>query len=113
MDMNLPEGFLLSRIRERAPKTPPTKMQLLALMGHNGIGWLEYAGSSHAKAGKPISRRRLLADGVGKGSKTFNQLVDAYLEKSIAAILKGARSRFRGCAGTSCLARTAAPARAR
>lgn len=38
MDMNLPEGFLLAQLRERAPKTPPTKMQLLALMGANGIG---------------------------------------------------------------------------
>jgi HipA-like protein len=33
MDMNLPEGFLLARIRERFPKEPPTKLQLLALVG--------------------------------------------------------------------------------
>ena len=31
MDMNLPEGFLLAQLRERSPKTPPTKMQLLSL----------------------------------------------------------------------------------
>jgi HipA-like protein len=42
MDMNLPEGFLLAQLRERSPKRPPTKMQLLALMGENGIGRLGY-----------------------------------------------------------------------
>jgi serine/threonine-protein kinase HipA len=28
MDMNLPEGFLLTRIRERSPKAVPSKMHL-------------------------------------------------------------------------------------
>lgn len=80
MDVNLPEGFLLAQIRERSPKTPPTKMHLLALMGSNGIGRLAYArDGSAAGPGKVVSRARLLRSGVGAGSRVFRELVDAYL----------------------------------
>jgi len=81
MDMNLPEGFLLAQLRERAPKTPPTKMHLLALMGSNGIGRLAYRQPGVAPAAVPsgIDRARLLRDGAGKDGKIFMELVDAYL----------------------------------
>ncbi|MBL8909887.1 MAG: HipA N-terminal domain-containing protein [Archangium sp.] len=61
MDMNLPEGFLLARLRERAPKQPPTKMQVLALMGSNGIGRVGFQleGTPRAVPGV-ISRDRTL-----------------------------------------------------
>ncbi|MFN0061563.1 MAG: type II toxin-antitoxin system HipA family toxin [Myxococcaceae bacterium] len=81
MDMNLPEGFLLAQIRERAPKAAPTKMQLLALMGTNGIGWLEYQIPETASAprARPVSRERLLREGAGAEGRVFAELVDAYL----------------------------------
>ena len=81
MDMNLPEGFLLAQLRERSPKTPPTKMQLLALMGSNGIGRLSFR-EPHAPSrerARAVSRKRLLQDGAGKNGKVFQELVDAYL----------------------------------
>jgi len=81
MDMNLPEGFLLRQIFERAPKTPPTEMHLLALMGDNGIGRLSYQRSGmpapHQPA--PLSRTELLRNGAGRDGSTFLALVDAYL----------------------------------
>ncbi len=81
MDMNLPEGFLLAAIRERAPKTSPTKMHLLALMGENGIGWLGYRqpGAKRAARLTGVSRDRLLREGAGKQGRLFAELVDAYL----------------------------------
>jgi serine/threonine-protein kinase HipA len=80
MDMNLPEGFLLAQIRELAPKTPPTKMHLLALMGTNGIGRLAYStDDTPPSPGKSVSRARLLREGSGRGARTFRDLVHAYL----------------------------------
>lgn len=81
MDMNLPEGFLLAQLRERSPKSPPTKMQLLALMGANGIGWLGYRepGRPEPRKVRAVSRKRLLRDGSGRGGKIFLELVEAYL----------------------------------
>lgn len=93
MDMNLPEGFLLARIRERSPKSPPTKLQLLSLSGSNGIGWLEYATPGVAsRRPRQVDRRRLLRDGVGKGGRVFDQLVDAYL--SSGAGLSGVQPKI-------------------
>lgn len=81
MDMNLPEGFLLAQLRERSPKTPPTKMQLLALMGSNGIGRLGYREPHRtpSKKPRPLSRTRLLKEGSGRRGKIFLELVEAYL----------------------------------
>jgi len=81
MDMNLPEGFLLAQLRERSPKTPPTKMQLLALIGENGIGRLGYREPTSLRSPKPrqVSRARLLSEGSGRGGRIFAALVDAYL----------------------------------
>jgi hypothetical protein len=81
MDMNLPEGFLLARIRERFPKEPPTKLQLLALMGTNGIGWTGYRLGGAAPSPKPVAvrRERLLREGAGRRGRVFSALVDAYL----------------------------------
>jgi len=56
MDMNLPEGFLLSQLRERSPKVPPTKMQLLALIGSNGIGRLSFRQPHQRRASAGRSR---------------------------------------------------------
>jgi serine/threonine-protein kinase HipA len=81
MDMNLPEGFLLAQLRDRSPKAPPTEMQLLALMGANGIGWLAYR--QPGEPPRPIppgeDRARLLREGAGQNGKIFNELVEAYL----------------------------------
>ena len=81
MDMNLPEGFLLAQLRERAPKSPPTKMHLLALMGANGIGRLAYRQPDVEPTAAPagVDRGRLLRDGAGRNGSIFMELVDAYL----------------------------------
>jgi serine/threonine-protein kinase HipA len=81
MDMNLPEGFLLAQLRERSPKAPPTEMQLLALMGANGIGRLAYEqpGASPRTAPAGVDRARLIEQGAGKGDAIFLELVEAYL----------------------------------
>lgn len=94
MDMNLPEGFLLAQLRERSPKAPPTKMQLLALMGGNGIGRLGFRAPDRAPVpkGRPISRKRLLAEGSGRRGKIFLELVDAYL--STGAGLSGVQPKI-------------------
>jgi serine/threonine-protein kinase HipA len=81
MDMNLPEGFLLAQLRDRSPKAPPTEMQLLALMGANGIGRVAYR--QLGEPPRPIppgeDRARLLREGAGQDGKIFNELVEAYL----------------------------------
>lgn len=94
MDMNLPEGFLLAAIRERSPKTPPTKMHLLLLIGQNGIGRLGYGLPKGARGRRPspVSRRQLLAQGVGKKGRVFLDLVDAYL--STGAGLSGVQPKI-------------------
>lgn len=92
MDMNLPEGFLLARLRERSPKAPPTKMQLLALMGRNGIGRLEYGRPRDVPRARPVSRARLLREGAGRGGRVFRELVDAYL--STGAGLSGVQPKI-------------------
>lgn len=81
MDMNLPEGFLLAQLRERSPKQPPTKMQLLALMGGNGIGRLGFREPSRPPSprGRALARKRLLKEGSGRRGKIFRELVDAHL----------------------------------
>ena len=93
MDMNLPEGFLLARIRERAPKSPPTKMHLLLLIGRNGIGRLEYRGST-ARPKRPVTidRKRLLREGLGRRRRVFEELVSAYL--STGAGLSGVQPKI-------------------
>jgi serine/threonine-protein kinase HipA len=94
MDMNLPEGFLLARIRERAPKTPPTKMHLLALMGVNGIGKLEYLVPNQPAGDRQegVSRRQLLKEGIGPNGENFAALVDSYL--STGAGLSGVQPKI-------------------
>lgn len=94
MDMNLPEGFLLSQLRERSPKTPPTKMQLLALIGANGIGRLSFREPHRPRSarGRAVSRKRLLREGSGRRGKIFLELVDAYL--STGAGLSGVQPKI-------------------
>jgi serine/threonine-protein kinase HipA len=81
MDMNLPEGFLLARLREHSPKSAPTKMHLLALMGANGIGRLAYRLPGESPPANPVGvdRARILRDGAGKDGAIFQELVNAYL----------------------------------
>ena len=94
MDMNLPEGFLLAQLRERSPKTPPTKMQLLSLIGSNGIGRLRFheRGSAVIAREKPVSRQRLLREGSGRRGRIFIELVDAWL--STGAGLSGVQPKI-------------------
>jgi serine/threonine-protein kinase HipA len=79
LDMNLPEGYLFERILARFPKAPPSKMQLLALMGDGGIGRVGYAlpGASQPQAPAPVSRDVLLEG--SRSAALFEELVDAYL----------------------------------
>src|SRR5688500_3982992 len=53
MDMNLPEGFLFQQILDRHPKQQLTKLHLLALMGHNGIGRVGFSVSDAASPERP------------------------------------------------------------
>lgn len=94
LDMNLPEGFLLAQLRERSPKNPPTKMQLLALIGSNGIGRLSLRqpGRARAAQGRAVNRKRLLREGSGRQGKIFLELVDAYL--STGAGLSGVQPKI-------------------
>jgi serine/threonine-protein kinase HipA len=82
MDMNLPEGYLFQRIVERAGKSVPTKMHLLALMRDNGVGRLGYWQHDDAAPppAKPVSRGTLMRSAA---SQVFEQLVDAYIGQSI------------------------------
>jgi serine/threonine-protein kinase HipA len=93
MDMNLPEGFLLAQLRERAPRAPPTKLQLLELSGSNGIGRLGFRppGAAPSRRPRPVSRRRLLREGSGRRGAIFLELVDAYL--STGAGLSGVQPK--------------------
>jgi serine/threonine-protein kinase HipA len=83
LDQNLPEGFLLARLREAFPKQQITPMHLLALVGANGIGHLGFRlpDALPAVAPKAISREQLLqsrADG-----DLFDELVRAYLSTGV------------------------------
>ncbi len=91
MDMNLPEGFLFQRILERHPKQTLTKMHLLALMGHNGIGRVGFSVSgADAPAPAAISRETLLNSTAGP--QLFAQLVNAYL--SVSAGVSGVQPKL-------------------
>jgi serine/threonine-protein kinase HipA len=79
MDMNLPEGYLIQRIMEMYPKLELTKMQLLALMGTNGIGRLGYElpQVERPAAPAPVSKETILDSGAS--GDLFRSLVHAYL----------------------------------
>lgn len=79
MDQNLPEGFLLDRLRQEFPKQQITPMHLLALIGTNGIGHLGFRlpESAPPVAPKVISRQELLNAKADGG--LFDELVRAYL----------------------------------
>jgi len=91
MDMNLPEGYLLEQILVRHPGRPLSKMHLLALAAHNGIGRVGFA---HAEAlqpiPRPIDRQTLLAS--SSGATLFAELVDAYL--SVSAGVSGVQPKL-------------------
>jgi serine/threonine-protein kinase HipA len=83
LDQNLPEGFLLDRLRSEFPKQQITPMHLLALIGTNGIGHLGFRLPDAAPVTTPkaISRQELLqsrADGA-----LFDELVRAYLSTGV------------------------------
>jgi serine/threonine-protein kinase HipA len=91
MDMNLPEGFLFQQILDRHPKQQLTKLHLLALMGHNGIGRVGFSVSDAASPERPvIDRRRLLASTAGP--QLFTELVDTYL--SVSAGVSGVQPKL-------------------
>jgi serine/threonine-protein kinase HipA len=79
MDQNLPEGDLFMRIRELFRKQPVTPMQMLALVGRNGIGRLGYSLPNQAATPLPrtLSKSELLA--TAYTPEVFNDLVAAYL----------------------------------
>lgn len=79
MDMNLPEGYLFSQIREFFPKQTVTPMHLLALMGNNGIGRLGYRlpGEKSPEYAAVVNKTDLLSS--GNGPALFQQLMRAYL----------------------------------
>jgi len=91
MDMNLPEGYLFQQILDRYPKQPLTKMHLLALMGHNGIGRVGFCiEGDEPVAPHPFDRQALLAS--SSGPTLFAELVDAYL--SISAGVSGVQPKL-------------------
>ncbi len=79
MDQNLPEGDLFMRIRELFPKQPMTPMQMLALVGRNGIGRLGYSLPNQAATPLPrtLSKSELLS--TAYTPEVFDELVAAYL----------------------------------
>ncbi|MBC5765941.1 type II toxin-antitoxin system HipA family toxin [Ramlibacter albus] len=83
MDQNLPEGFLLHRLREVFPKQQITPMHLLALIGTNGIGHLGFRLPDAEASGAPkvISRETLL--NAKADAPLFEELVRAYLSTGI------------------------------
>lgn len=83
MDQNLPEGYLMQRIREFYPKQPLTAMHLLALAGENGIGRLGFhvPGIERPQPIHPLSRTELLRTRFGP--EAFESLVHAYLSTGI------------------------------
>jgi len=87
MDQNMPEGYLLAQMRAMFPKQPLGAMQMLALMGDNGIGRLGFAldGDNPAWSAVPsstpafLTRRQVLQ--MPYSSQTFDELVQAYLSR--------------------------------
>ena len=79
MDQSLPEGDLYLRLRAMFPKQQLTQMQLLAVIGSNGIGRLGFRlpGAARAAAPQVIDRKTLL--GIRYAPEVFDELVRAYL----------------------------------
>ncbi|MDB5876990.1 MAG: HipA N-terminal domain protein [Variovorax sp.] len=79
MDQNLPEGDLYLRLRAMFPKQQLTPMHLLALVGSNGIGRLNFRLHDHPAPvpAAPIDRQTLLA--TRYTPEVFDELVRAYL----------------------------------
>ena len=78
MDQNLPEGYLFQALREAFPKQSLTPMHLLALIGANAIGRLEFGfpNAPPVPPARPIDRATILN---GSGPSLFPQLINAYL----------------------------------
>lgn len=83
MDQNLPEGYLLARIRDMFPKQPVKPMHLLALIGTNGIGQLGFQlpDAEPARVRHHISRQEILS--AEADVNLFEQLVAAYLSTGV------------------------------
>lgn len=88
MDQNLPEGYLLAQMRAMFPKQQLGAMQILALMGDNGIGRLGFAlegwepcdtapGPEATDTG--MTRRQVLE--MRYSEEVFEDLVRAYLSR--------------------------------
>ncbi|CAB3748801.1 type II toxin-antitoxin system HipA family toxin [Paraburkholderia solisilvae] len=82
--MNLPEGFLLERIRRAFRHVSLDHMALLAITGSNQIGRLRYAVPGAARHGKKaeVGLAALLRTGSQTG--LFEHLVTTYLESGIS-----------------------------
>lgn len=79
MDMNLPEGYLFQRILELYRKYEFSKMHLLALAGGSGIGRVDFSvPGMPVRTPPPVSRADILES--TQGERTFEALMDAYLE---------------------------------
>lgn len=82
MDQNMPEGYLLAQMRAMYPKQPLGPMQILALMGDNGIGRLGFAlDAASAPSGAPASLTRRQVLQMRYSPQTFDDLVRAYLSR--------------------------------
>ena len=79
MDQNIPEGDLLIRLRALVPKQGLTPMQLLALIGQNGIGRVGFQlpGTEPPAAPPTLTREALLRTRYTPA--VFDKLVSAYL----------------------------------
>lgn len=82
--MNLPEGYLLSRIQRAFKHIALDQMALLAITGENQIGRLSYTVPGAPRRGKKaeIGLATLLRTGTQEG--LFEHLVSTYLEAGIS-----------------------------
>jgi serine/threonine-protein kinase HipA len=84
-EMNLPEGYLLERLRQRLAKTTGTDPLLLLqlLGGDEPIGRLRFTAEATAPSARPARGERLRDILAYRGAEgLFDSLVDRYLERS-------------------------------
>lgn len=84
--MNLPEGYLAEKIRQRMAKTPYNDLFLLSLIGENQIGRLSYTSDGYQPTARKaqVGLKEILS--TERPGEIFEYLVDEYFASGVSGV---------------------------